>query len=148
MGSRRRNLLVLLVVLMLCAASGIVLATQPTVLGLDLSGGTQLVYQARPTPQTPTVDAAAIDRSIDIIRERTDKLGVAEPEISRLGQTGIVVGLPNVQNAQQAIQQIGKTSQLHLYDFESNVIPPPTYRGPPPTKNPNAQNINAYAFPN
>jgi len=150
MGSRRRNLLVLLVVLMLCAASGIVLATQPTVLGLDLSGGTQLVYQARPTPQTPTVDAAAIDRSIDIIRERTDKLGVAEPEISRLGQTGLIVGLPNVQNAQQAIQQIGKTSQLHLYDFEANVIPNPKVKGAPkdPAKSPDPNPTQLYAFPN
>jgi SecD/SecF fusion protein len=151
MASRRRNTLVLLIVVALCAASGIVLAAKKTVLGLDLSGGTQLVYQARPTPQTPTVDASAIDRSITIIRERTDKLGVAEPEISRLGSTGIIVGLPNVQNAQQAIQQIGKTSQLHLYDFEANVIPNPKYKGPPPTKNPQADvpgALESYAFPN
>jgi SecD/SecF fusion protein len=147
-GGRRRNLFVLLIVVALCAASGIVLATQPTVLGLDLKGGTELVYQARPTPQTPTVDANAIDRSIEVIRRRIDTLGVSEPEISRLGQTGLIVGLPNVQNAQQATQQIGKTSQLHLYDFEANVIPNPNYKGPPPAKNPNAQNINAYAFPN
>src|SRR5689334_18255659 len=149
MGKRRRNFFVLLLVLALCAASAIVIISQPTVLGLDLKGGTELVYQARPTPQTPTVDASAIDRSIEIIRRRTDTLGVSEPEISTVGSTGIIVGLPNVQNAGQAIQQIGKTSQLHLYDFEANVIPNPQQKAAPkdPPKNPDP-NPNVYAFPN
>jgi SecD/SecF fusion protein len=149
MGKRRRNFFVLLLVLALCAASAIVIVTQPTVLGLDLKGGTELVYQARATPQTPTVDAGAIDRSIEIIRRRTDTLGVSEPEISRLGSTGIIVGLPNVQNAQQAIQQIGKTSQLHLYDFEANVIPNPQTKGAPknPKQPPQPVPPSIYSFP-
>ena len=54
-------------VLGLLAASAIVIATQPTVLGLDLRGGTELVYQARPTPQTPQV-TPDVDRAINIIR--------------------------------------------------------------------------------
>src|SRR5919202_4533926 len=150
MTSRRRNLFVLTLVIALCVASGIVIATQPTVLGLDLKGGTELVYQARPTPQTPRVDASAIDRSIEIIRRRTDTLGVSEPEISRLGSTGIIVGLPSVQNAQQAIQQIGKTSQLHLYDFEANVIPNPKSKAAPknPKQPPQPVPPSVYAFPN
>ncbi len=125
MGGRRRNVLVIGLVLGLLAASAIVIATQPTVLGLDLRGGTQLVYQARATPQTPQVTPDAIDRAINIIRTRTDKFGVSEPEISRLGTTGIQVGLPNVQNAQQAIDQIGTTAQLYFYDLEANIVPPP-----------------------
>ena len=125
MGGRRRNLLIIALVLGLIAASAIVIATKPTVLGLDLRGGTQLVYQARPTPQTPTVTPDAIDRAINIIRTRTDKFGVSEPEISRVGTDGIQVGLPNVQNAQQAIDQIGTTAQLYFYDLEANIVPPP-----------------------
>src|SRR5215211_334197 len=125
MGSRRRNLFIVLLVLALLTASAIVIATKPTVLGLDLKGGTQLVYEARPTPQTPDVNADAIDRAINIIRTRTDKFGVSEPEISRVGATGIQVGLPNVQNAEQAIEQVGKTAQLYFYDLEANIIPPP-----------------------
>jgi SecD/SecF fusion protein len=124
MGSRRRNVFIIALVLALLVLSGLVIATKSTVLGLDLKGGTQLVYDARPTPETPTVDASAIDRSINIIRSRIDKFGVAEPEISRIGATGIQVGLPNVQNAQQAIQLVGKTAQLYFYDLEANIIPP------------------------
>jgi SecD/SecF fusion protein len=129
MGSRRRNLFVLLLVLGMLAASLVVIASKRTVLGLDLRGGTQLVYQGRPTPQTPEVTPDDIDRAIEIIRERTDKLGVAEPEISRVGRDGIQVGLPDVQNADRAIAQIGTTAQMYFYDFERNVIPPPGSRG-------------------
>jgi SecD/SecF fusion protein len=125
MGSRRRNRFIILLVFALLAASALVIATKPTVLGLDLKGGTQLVYEARPTPRTPNVTADAIDRAINIIRTRTDKFGVSEPEISRLGERGIQVGLPNVQNAEQAIAQVGKTAQLYFYDLEANIIPPP-----------------------
>jgi SecD/SecF fusion protein len=124
MGKRRRNLLILLFVIGLTAASAIVIASKPTVLGLDLRGGTQLIYQGEPTARTPNITPDDIDRAIEIIRQRADKLGVSEPEISRLGEKGIQVGLPNVQNAQQAIKQIGTTSQLYFYDFEGNVVPP------------------------
>src|SRR3954454_1851604 len=146
MGSRRRNLFIVLLVLALLAASAIVIATKPTVLGLDLKGGTQLVYDARPTPRTPEVTPDAIDRAINIIRTRTDKFGVSEPEISRVGATGIQVGLPNVQNAEQAIAQVGKTAQLYFYDLEANIIPP---KGAPkdPPNNPDPNPEQTYTFP-
>jgi SecD/SecF fusion protein len=148
MGSRRRNLFILLVVVGLTIASGLAIATKPTVLGLDLRGGTELVYQGRPTPQSPTVGPTEIDRAIEIIRERTDKLGVSEPEIARIGQDEIDVGLPNVQNAQRAIQQIGTTAQLELYDFERNVIAPPHSNAPKkPVASPDPQ-PSVYEFPN
>jgi SecD/SecF fusion protein len=147
MGSRRRNLFIVLLVLGLLVASAIVIATKPTVLGLDLKGGTQLVYEARKTPETRTVDAAAIDRAINIIRSRTDKFGVSEPEISRVGSTGIQVGLPNVQNAEQAIEQVGKTAQLYFYDLEANIIPP---KGAPrnPEAPPQPVDPRVYRLPN
>ncbi len=121
MGSRRRNLFVILLMVGLVAASAVVVATKPTRLGLDLKGGVELVYQGQPTPQT-TVTPEAIDRSIDIMRERVDALGVSEPEIQRLGNDQVSVGLPDVQNAQRAIDQVGTTAQLYFYDFERNVI--------------------------
>ena len=99
MTSRRRNLFVILLMLGLLAASLVVIATKPTRLGLDLKGGVELVYQGEPTPQSE-VTPEAIDRSIDIIRERVDALGVAEPEIQRLGSDQISVGLPGRQERQ------------------------------------------------
>ena len=53
MGSRRRNLFILLFVAGLVLASLAVIRAKDTKLGLDLSGGTELIYQGRPTPQNP-----------------------------------------------------------------------------------------------
>ncbi len=125
MGSRRRNLFVLAFVAGLVAASLWVISSKDTKLGLDLSGGTELIYQGRPTPQNPEVQPEDIDRAIEIIRDRTDSLGVAEPEINRIGTDSVRVGLPNVQNADRAIDQVGETAQLFFYDWEPNVIPNP-----------------------
>jgi SecD/SecF fusion protein len=125
MGSRRRNLFILLFVVGLTLASLVVIAERPTRLGLDLRGGTELVYQGRPTPQNPSVEPDDITRAIEIIRDRTDALGVSEPEIAQVGQDQITVQLPEVQNASRAIDQVGNTAQLFLYDWEPNVLPNP-----------------------
>jgi SecD/SecF fusion protein len=123
--NRRRNLFILAFVALLIVGSGIVIATMKTTLGLDLKGGTELIFQARPTPQNPTIDGADMDRAIEIIRKRTDAFGVSEPEISRIGTDSIRVGLPDVSNAAHASEEVGQTAQLHFYDWEPNVIPNP-----------------------
>src|SRR4051794_665778 len=122
MGKRRRNFFVLLFVLLLVLVSGLVIASKPTRLGLDLKGGVELVYQATPTGQTKEVSGGDIDTSIEIIRERIDQLGGSEPEVSRLGETEISVSLPDVTNAERAIDQVGTTAQLFFYDWEPNLI--------------------------
>jgi SecD/SecF fusion protein len=123
MTRRRRNMIVLILVFALLGGSAWVISDKKTVEGLDLRGGTELVYQGRPTPQVPTVTEDDINRAIEIIRERVDQFGVSEPEINRVGSDQIEVGLPDVQDTQRAIAQIGTTAQLYLYDWEPNVIP-------------------------
>src|SRR5215204_584154 len=122
MTNRRRNLLILVSMVALLAAALAVIATQKTRLGLDLRGGVELVYEARPTPKVPKVTPQAVDDAISTIRRRTDALGVAEPEIQRSGSNQITVALPDVDNAQRAIEQVGTTAQLQFYDWEPNVL--------------------------
>ena len=119
---RRRNLFVLLFVLGLIGLSALVIASKPTRLGLDLKGGLELVYQGTPTGQVKEVSGEDIEQSIEIIRERIDRLGVSEPEVARLGTTEISVSLPDVTNAQRATEQVGTTAQLQFYDWEPNLI--------------------------
>ncbi|HUA10616.1 MAG TPA: protein translocase subunit SecD [Solirubrobacteraceae bacterium] len=123
MNDRRRNVFVLLLVAGLLIASLFVIVTMPTKLGLDLKGGVQLIYQAKPTAQAK-VDSESIGRSIEIMRKRVDQLGVAEPEIQQTGEREISVALPDVSNAQRAQNEVGKTAQLYFYDWEPNVIGP------------------------
>ena len=94
MTDRRRNIFILIFIAGLIAASIAVVATTSTKLGLDLKGGASLVYEAKPTKQTE-VTGEAIDRTIEIMRERVDKFGVAEPEIQRTGETQIDISLPD-----------------------------------------------------
>ena len=58
------------------------------------------------------------------MRQRVDKLGVAEPEIRKQGNDQIVIELPGVKNASQAAQLIGKTAQLEFYDLQADLTGP------------------------
>ncbi|HYP48561.1 MAG TPA: protein translocase subunit SecD, partial [Thermoleophilaceae bacterium] len=122
MTNRVRNLSILGVMLVLLGLAGFVIASKSTKLGLDLKGGIELVYKGKPTPQVPEVTPQAIDDAIETMRKRTDALGVAETEIQRSGTDQISIGLPDVQNADRAIAQVGTTAQLQFYDWEPNVL--------------------------
>ena len=124
MSERRRSLLILLLVFGLVAASAVVIVTKKTKLGLDLQGGVQLVYEGQPTPQQPKVDQQALDRALQIMRQRVDAFGVAEPELQLLGARQIEVNLPGVADADRAAQQVGSTAQLYFYDWEANILDP------------------------
>jgi len=121
---RQRNLFVLLLVAGLLIASAVVIATKPTKLGLDLQGGVELVYQVKARAGQPPPTPDSIQRAIDVMRERVDQLGVAEPEIQQSGEDQINVALPDVSNLQEAIKQVGTVAQLGFYDWEVNVIGP------------------------
>ena len=69
MTDRRRNGLILLLVAGLFAVSVAVIALKPTLLGLELKGGVQLVYEGKPTAQSK-VDAESLERAINIMRKR------------------------------------------------------------------------------
>src|SRR3954447_5455967 len=112
MSERRRSIFVLLIVAGLIAASAVVLSRNPTVLGLDLQGGVQLVYKAEPTAQQPTIDADSMQRSIDLMQQRVNEFGVSEAELYQSGQDQIEVNLPGVKDAERAAQQVGSTAQL------------------------------------
>ncbi len=124
MSDRQRHGFVLLLVAGLLAASAFVITTQRTILGLDLKGGVELVYQGEPTPQTPVVTQAAMNRVVDIMRARVDQLGVSQPQISTYGQSQVSVGLPDVHDIARAEQEVGQTAQLYFYDWEANVLNP------------------------
>jgi len=122
MTDRQRNGFILLLVAGLVAASLAVILTQKTVLGLDLKGGVELVYQGEPSAAVPKVTNAALATAVDIMRTRIDQIGVTEPEIQTTGDNEITVGLPDISDLQRAQNQVGTTAQLYFYDWERDAL--------------------------
>jgi protein-export membrane protein SecD len=82
-------------------------------LGLDLQGGSYLVYEVdieKIDPAKRTGDE--IDQAIEVIRNRVDQYGVLEPVIQKQGETRIVVQLPGLQDPARAKELVGKTARL------------------------------------
>lgn len=78
------------------------------VLGLDLQGGISVVLAPVGKTTNDTLNTA-----VNIIRNRVDSLGVAEPQITRTGKT-IVVDLPGVKDRSQAQRLVGRTAELRF----------------------------------
>jgi len=106
----------------LMAIPGSPLHQKPT-LGLDLQGGLEVTLQAVPPPNR-SLTKEDLDRSVDIMRNRVDKLGVTEPEIRTQGRNQIVIQLPGVKDPEAAAKIIGTTAQLELYDLETSLTGP------------------------
>ncbi|WP_336248717.1 protein translocase subunit SecD [Stomatohabitans albus] len=81
-------------------------------LGLDLQGGLSANLVAKPNPGE-TITDEVLDQTVDIIRERVDSLGVAEPTIARQGET-IQVQLPGLVDEGQARDVIGRTASMQF----------------------------------
>ncbi|MDO9354712.1 MAG: protein translocase subunit SecD [Solirubrobacteraceae bacterium] len=124
MTERRRNLFILLFVAGLAIASIAIAASKNPRKGLDLQGGVELVYEAKPTTNAPTITPDTLERTIAIMRKRIDPAGNLEPEIQTAGANQISIALPGFQNPAQAQRLVGKTARLYFYDWEPNVVGP------------------------
>ncbi|MFD3788894.1 protein translocase subunit SecD [Streptomyces cyaneofuscatus] len=99
-------------------------------LGLDLQGGTRMVLQAKDSA-TVEADRETTDRTLEVLRQRIDSLGVAEPVLTRSGEDRIIVELPDVQDPRQAAAVIGRTAQLSFHAVQG-AAPPGTDPGSRP----------------
>ncbi|MFC2058784.1 protein translocase subunit SecD [Chloroflexota bacterium] len=135
---RRRNLITLFLILVitgLCLTSLVINDFKAPVigeregmrLGLDLKGGTHLVYEVDLSeieePQTPE---DAIAGAIDKIERRVNAYGVSEPMIQKTGSSRISIQLPGIRNIDEALDLIGGTAQLEFmektFDGEGNPV--------------------------
>tara|TARA_Y100001968_G_scaffold289779_1_gene293042 strand:+ start:1136 stop:2521 length:1386 start_codon:yes stop_codon:yes gene_type:complete len=95
-------------VLLVAGASlaGVLSAGWSPVLGVQLQGGVEVVL--RPADE---VSDEQFERAIEIIRNRVDAIGVAEPDITRQGNQ-VIIQLPGVKDKQRAVDLIGQTAEL------------------------------------
>src|SRR5882672_5703537 len=100
------------------------------VLGLDLQGGLEVILKASPPPGRP-LRSTDLDRSVTIIRDRIDKLGVSEPLVTKQASDQISVELAGVKDTKRAFDLIGKTAELGFYDLEGDLVAPSISTGFP-----------------
>ena len=95
-------------------------------LGLDLQGGSHLVYQAQPVVDTLTGEERAPNRDDlegiqRIILRRVNASGLGEPKIQLLGNDRLLIQLPGVQDPARAKSIIGETARLEFKHRKFNV---------------------------
>jgi protein-export membrane protein SecD len=83
-------------------------------LGLDLQGGMHLLLEVDRSKLSPAEAKDAVDRAMEVLRNRVDQFGVAEPLIQREGENRIVVQLPGLTDRGRARELLGKTAQLEF----------------------------------
>ena len=89
------------------------ISARPFHLGLDLLGGTHLVYQADLSKVT-TSPADAMQGVRDVVERRVNLFGVSEPVVQISGANQLIVDLAGITDVNQAIQLIGQTPFLEF----------------------------------
>ncbi len=138
----RRSVTSIVVVMLatIGAMAGVVFTDTTPQLGLDLQGGLSVVLAPTDASEAEGDLGDRLEKATDIVRDRVDALGVAEPEIGRQGDT-IVVDLPGVEEQGRARDLIGRTAELQFRPVINQVpagvdpsqVPPP---GEAPTEAP------------
>lgn len=123
---RGRGLGALAVCISLAIASiaAVLITDNSPQLGLDLQGGYSIVLTAQGDPPDENIDQA-----IEVIRARIDGLGVAEPEITRQGDS-VVVDLPGIRDRAEAQALVGRTAKLEFRPVVVDGLPFDTEAGP------------------
>ncbi len=110
----RKRIIIIFIVVAGCFAS--IWPIQKRInLGLDLKGGMHLILKV--DNEALKDDGAkndAVLRSMEVLRNRIDGLGVGETLIQRQGQNQILVQLPGVTDRNKAIEMVGRVAHLEF----------------------------------
>lgn len=89
-------------------------------LGLDLQGGTHLVYEGEMKDIAPDARGDAMNSAREVIERRVNGFGVSEPLVQVSGENRIIVELPGIKDIDEAIKLIGQTPFLEFREENPN----------------------------
>jgi len=121
----KKNIFFIAVILIVSTLLGVFvlkLSFRPYSLGLDISGGTLLVYQADLNTIKPQDYTSAMTGLKDVIERRINYSGVKEPrvEINKAGDNWrLIVSLAGIKDIKEAIKMIGETPYLEFKEIRS-----------------------------
>jgi protein-export membrane protein SecD len=115
----------LLIVAAVVIAAGTVLWINRITLGLDLQGGMYLALEVQDPDGTmaPEVRRAHTEQNEQILRNRIDQFGVAEPNVQRVGDYRILVELPGIQDRERAKAVIERQAFLEFKLLREDMQP-------------------------
>jgi len=90
-------------------------------LGLDLSGGLRVVLQAQ-EKEGQVINEDTINKSLGILRERVDSLGVKETLVYPQGNNRVVIEIAGESDPEAAVDMLKNTAQLEFWDEDGNVV--------------------------
>ncbi|MBE6551259.1 MAG: protein translocase subunit SecD [Ruminococcaceae bacterium] len=90
--------------------------------GLDLSGGSLIVYEAQIEGDMPDDLEEKMDAVVVMMRNRLTTLGYTEAVVTKIGDTKVQIEIPNITNPEEAVQKLGSTAKLEFRDYEGTVI--------------------------
>ncbi len=97
-----------------------------THLGLDLKGGSHLVFETNTSKIKQEDLKDALDSARNIIEKRVNFFGVSEPVVQTVKSGSsyrIAIDLPGISNTDEAIKLIGKTAQLEFTEEDTSIDP-------------------------
>ncbi|NTU88322.1 MAG: protein translocase subunit SecD [Actinobacteria bacterium] len=114
----RRNiiLLVALAVLLIAAAICFTPLKDRITQGLDIQGGLSVIMTADHSDGSE-VTTDDMEKAVAIVTNRVNKLGASEATVQQQGDTSILIQIPGVENAEQALSTIGTTGALEFVDL-------------------------------
>lgn len=88
-------------------------------LGLDLVGGSRIVYEAEiPDGYDQTNLADDMNSVQKVIRQRLTDKGFTEATVTLTGDNRVTVEIPQITNPEEAVQTLGTTAQLTFIDAD------------------------------
>ena len=89
--------------------------------GLDINGGVYVVMEAQ-TDLTGSDLDRLMEETKSVLENRVNTMGIAESSVTIEGNDRLRIELPGVENASEAIEQIGKTAQLNFYLADGTLV--------------------------
>ncbi|AYD39850.1 protein translocase subunit SecD [Clostridium fermenticellae] len=86
--------------------------------GLDLQGGVSVLEEV----QSKNVDQSTMDRTIELLNMRVNKLGVSETTVAREGKNRIRIEIPGKYDSKEIVDSVAKTGELKFVGPDNKVI--------------------------
>lgn len=85
-------------------------------LGLDLIGGAQLTFEAKPSKQTPEITQEVMNGLAHVIENRINASGTTETTVQQVGRNRILIEIPGV-NPETVKRRLLKTAKLEFKEL-------------------------------